>query len=126
MSFPVTLSKAGTAERLGRPGRPPTAPRPAPADYAAGNGTLTFAPGETSKSISVSVVGDLAIEPDETFDGHAVAPGERDDRDGSATGTIRNEDTQVPVIAARTRASCPRATSSTSRSPRPGRSATSG
>ncbi|MFN4257861.1 MAG: cellulose binding domain-containing protein [Gemmataceae bacterium] len=36
-------------------------------DYLATNGTLTFAPGETQKSIHVTVLGDTIVEPDETF-----------------------------------------------------------
>ena len=36
-------------------------------DYVAASGTLTFAPGETSKTISVTVNGDTAVEGDETF-----------------------------------------------------------
>ena len=36
-------------------------------DYEAGSGTLTFAPGETSKTIAVRVGGDVDVEPDETF-----------------------------------------------------------
>ena len=39
----------------------------APADYAASSGTLTFAPGETSKSVSVAVNGDTMDEHHETF-----------------------------------------------------------
>ena len=47
--------------------RPPTAPPPPPADYTATSGTLTFAPGELTKTITVPVVGDTTVEPDETF-----------------------------------------------------------
>lgn len=36
-------------------------------DYLAAGGTLSFAPGETSKLVSVMVVGDSEVEPDETF-----------------------------------------------------------
>src|SRR5205807_7778293 len=36
-------------------------------DYLAASGTVTFAPGQTSKTITVSVVGDKKVEPDETF-----------------------------------------------------------
>ena len=36
-------------------------------DYQAASGKLTFAPGETSKSILVPVKGDRLGEPDETF-----------------------------------------------------------
>jgi acetyl esterase/lipase len=36
-------------------------------DYAAGAGTLTFAPGETSKTILIPIIGDTTPEPDERF-----------------------------------------------------------
>src|SRR6185369_14341809 len=36
-------------------------------DYVAASGVLTFAPGESSKSITVLVNGDTVNEPDETF-----------------------------------------------------------
>ncbi|HKP71882.1 MAG TPA: Calx-beta domain-containing protein, partial [Pyrinomonadaceae bacterium] len=36
-------------------------------DYVATSGTLTFAPGETTKTIPVEIVGDAVEEPDEQF-----------------------------------------------------------
>ena len=39
----------------------------APGDYAAQSGTLNFAPGEATKTITVLVNGDAAFEADETF-----------------------------------------------------------
>jgi hypothetical protein len=36
-------------------------------DYLASSGTLTFAPGETAKTLTIAVIGDTMIEPDETF-----------------------------------------------------------
>jgi hypothetical protein len=36
-------------------------------DYLAASGTLTFAPGETTKTITIAVVGDTTPELDETF-----------------------------------------------------------
>lgn len=61
-------------------------------DYAAANGTVSFAPGETTATVTVAVAGDPAFEPDETFlltvtdaSGAAVA-------DGSALGTILDDD----------------------------------
>ena len=38
-----------------------------PADYTATSGTLSFAPGETSKIVTVLVAGDTAVELDETL-----------------------------------------------------------
>jgi hypothetical protein len=40
----------------------------APGDYAPISGTLTFAPLQTTRLISVAVVGDLIDEPDESFE----------------------------------------------------------
>ena len=36
-------------------------------DYVAKSGTLTFAPGETTKTITIEVKGDNKRESDETF-----------------------------------------------------------
>ena len=44
----------------------------APADYTSASGTVTFAPGDTSETVSVTVQGDALDEPDETLDGRAV------------------------------------------------------
>ena len=37
------------------------------ADYTSASGTLTFAPGDTTKPLKVSVLGDQLDEDDETF-----------------------------------------------------------
>jgi hypothetical protein len=68
----------------------------APSDFASASGTLTFATGETSKTITVGVVGDTAIEPDETFSVQLSNPVNTTIADGSATGTIKNDDTPKP------------------------------
>ena len=47
----------------------------------------------------MSVVGDLAIEPDETLTVTLANPVNATIGKGSAAGTIKNEDTQVPVVA---------------------------
>ena len=53
----------------GRLSRPPTArPRCAPGDYTAGTGTVTFAPGDTSETVSVQTNDDALVEGTETFD----------------------------------------------------------
>lgn len=69
-------------------------------DFTEASGTLTFAPGETSKVIGVSVRGDTDFEPDETFrvvlsnaTGATLGVAE-------ATGTILNDDAapELPTI----------------------------
>ena len=72
-------------------------------DYVAKSGTLTFAPGETLKQVSVTVLPDLIVEGNETFslsltgpDGTALAQGTiTDDDDGSALPTLTVEDIVV-------------------------------
>jgi chitinase len=70
------------------------------ADYTSASGTLTFNPGETSKSVSVSVRNDSTVEADETFfvnlsraSGAAIAV-------ARGTGTIRNDDGLVAAAFA--------------------------
>src|SRR5205823_451974 len=36
-------------------------------DYTAASGTITFLPGQTSKTLPIQVLGDATAEPDETF-----------------------------------------------------------
>ena len=64
----------------------------APSDYTATSGTLTFQPGETSQTISVSIKGDRKREPDETFTVQLSNAVGATIEDGSATVTIRNDD----------------------------------
>jgi hypothetical protein len=61
-------------------------------DYTAASGTLTFAPGETSKTITVFVSGDTAVEPNEAFTVTLSSPGGAEIGDGSASVTITNDD----------------------------------
>ncbi len=67
----------------------------APGDYAARTGTLTFAPGETRKSVFVTIVGDSTIEPDEVFRVLLSSPSGATIADSEAVGTIRNDDSPV-------------------------------
>ena len=71
-----------------------TAPAAAGADYTATSGTLAFAPGETSKSVSVAILDDSIDEGTEYFllrfsnpQGATLAAGERETQ-----GLIRNTD----------------------------------
>ena len=63
-------------------------------DYQPTSGTVTFAPGNTSQTIEVSVLGDTVLEPDETFTVNlsGASPGSVTILTPSATGTILNDD----------------------------------
>jgi len=61
-------------------------------DFQTATGTLTFAPGETQKSILVTVHGDLAAESDETFAVVLTNAVGAVIRTAQATGTIRDDD----------------------------------
>lgn len=62
------------------------------ADFTSATGTLSFKPGETSKTIQVTVIGDTSFEPDETFTVTLSNPVNATIGTGSATGTIQNDD----------------------------------
>lgn len=62
-------------------------------DYTPVSGTLTFAPGESSQTIQVPVLGDVVDESDETFTLILSNPVNGALADGEATGTIEDDDT---------------------------------
>lgn len=65
----------------------------APADYQSLSDTvLTFAPGQTSKSVTVNVVGDLIDEPNETYHLLLSSPTEATIADGDGLGKILDDD----------------------------------
>lgn len=69
------------------------------ADYTAASGTLTFASGETSKTVSVTVLVDTEDEQSETLSlTLSNAAGARL-ADAVATGTVTDEESQQPVRA---------------------------
>ncbi len=61
-------------------------------DYSATSGTLTFAPGQTTMTISVVVTGDRVDEPDETFTVNLSGPMNGTISDGVGVGTIVDND----------------------------------
>ncbi len=70
-------------------------------DYVAQTGTLTFAAGETSKVVRVQVTGDTAVEANETLKVNLTSPTGATIRDGSALGTIVNDDSATPCRRSR-------------------------
>jgi hypothetical protein len=70
----------------------------APSDYASANGTLTFNPGQTTKTVHVAVNGDTVREPDETLTLDLSNPVHAVLSDGQGLGTITNDD-PLPAVS---------------------------
>ncbi len=69
-------------------------------DYTAASGTLTFAEGESSKEIAVTISGDETVEADETFTiTLSNNTGDSEISDATGTGTITNDDQAIVTIA---------------------------
>ena len=70
----------------------------APADYTAASGSLTFTAGQTTKTVSVPVHGDLLDEIDEVFNLNLSVPSNATIADGAGVGTITDDDA-LPALA---------------------------
>ena len=68
-------------------------------DYTAASGTLTFAPGETSKTVTVNILGDTVDEDNETFTLNLSNPSNATIADGQGTGTITDDDTSLVSVS---------------------------
>src|SRR5213596_2536902 len=66
-------------------------------DYVAANGTLTFNPGDTTKTITVTVNGDTKFESNETFFVNLSGATNATIADGQGQGTIVNDDAQPSI-----------------------------
>ncbi|MCI0535950.1 MAG: hypothetical protein L0Z50_12060 [Verrucomicrobiales bacterium] len=73
-------------------------------DYTAASGTVTFVPGETTKTVRISVIGDSVIEPNETFNVILSNASGATISTGSATMTIVDDDTPPAVTIVATTA----------------------
>ena len=91
VDFAVTLSRAASAPVTVRYAtRDGTAKKRR--DYRKTSGTLSFAAGETSKTVSVAVLDDVHDEGTETFTLRLSKPKGAAIADGEAVGTIENAD----------------------------------
>ncbi|MET0551640.1 MAG: Calx-beta domain-containing protein, partial [Vicinamibacteria bacterium] len=96
--FTVTLSPAATQQAtLQYATAPGTAT--AGADYVAATGTVTFPPGQSSRTVSIPLVNDALDEDDETFLVNLTAPVGASVSDGQAQGTITDDD-PLPALTA--------------------------
>ena len=68
-------------------------------DYQAASGTVSFAPGALTRTVSVNVLGDATVEPDETFALNLSGAVGATLADGQAVGTIIDDD--APTLALR-------------------------
>ena len=91
VSVAVTLSSA-SAEAITVSYRTVDGTALAKSDYTATSGTLTFQPGETSRTISVAIKADRKREVNETFYVNLSNATGATIEDGSATVTILNDD----------------------------------
>jgi endoglucanase len=89
-TFTLTLSAASTSSV--RVNYSTAAGSAGPADFTTARGTVTFDPGQTSKTVAVSVLGDLLDEPDEDFTLTLSAPTNATLGRAEATGTILDDD----------------------------------
>ena len=69
-------------------------------DYVAANGTVSFAPGEISKTVSVVVNGDAVAEGDENFAINLSNPVGTRIADGQGVGTIATDDARPAAVVA--------------------------
>ncbi|HEY0073452.1 MAG TPA: Calx-beta domain-containing protein [Abditibacteriaceae bacterium] len=91
LTFTVTLSRASGQNILVNYATANGTAR-STSDYTASNGTLAFAPGETTKTFSVSIRGDAIVEADETL--YALLTGAINTTISKARGkgTVINDD----------------------------------
>jgi hypothetical protein len=66
-------------------------------DYQDAAGSLTFAPGETEKTVTVLVNGDRLAEPNETFVVNLSNPSSATIADGQAVGTIMDDEPRISI-----------------------------
>jgi len=66
-------------------------------DYRGKSGTLTFNPGDTTKTVAVKIINDTVPEPTESFSVQLSSPVNAAIADGVATVTINDDDAAGPV-----------------------------
>ncbi len=86
-----------------------TNPATVSSDFLSTKGNLTFAPGDTTKTVNVPIVGDYVPEADETFFVKLSSPVNAAISAGQDLGTITNDDfdTTPPTVSFTTSATAP-------------------
>ncbi len=97
--FTVTLSAAsGQTVTVNHATADGTATQPS--DYTNTSGTSTFTPGQTTRTITVPVVGEIVPEADETFFVNLSGATNATIADNQGLGTITNDDVPITVSPA--------------------------
>jgi uncharacterized repeat protein (TIGR01451 family) len=101
VDFTVTLSASSTQTVTVGYATSSASPATATADtdYQSTSGTVTFNPGETSKPVTITIKGDILVEPDETFFVNLSSPTSAVILDGQGLGTILDDDKANLVIS---------------------------
>jgi len=94
--FTVTLS-AASGQSVGVNYATADGTATQPADYTNTSGTLTFTPGQTTRTITVPVIGDVSPEANETFFVNLSGATNATIADNQGLGTISNDDVPVTV-----------------------------
>ena len=100
LAFSVTLDRA-TSAAVSVDYATSDGTAQAGSDYTAATGSVTFAPGETAKTVSVAVLDDSHDEGSETLTLTLTNPSGAYLADGVATGTIENTDAMPQAWIAR-------------------------
>src|SRR6266536_286181 len=91
MMFAVTLNKAYN-KKVTVQFTTQNGTATAGSDYDAKSGSITFTAGSTKQNISISIIGDKTVEPDETFKVNLSNAVNASIVKGTGTGTILNDD----------------------------------
>jgi hypothetical protein len=101
-SIMVTLLPANASETVTVAYTTGNGTATAGSDYVSASGTLSFLPGETMKSIPLSIVGDLAYEGDESFTLSLSNATQAIIEDAQGVITIQDNEIPPPVITSAT------------------------
>lgn len=94
--FTVTLS-AASGQSVGVNYATADGTATQPADYTSTSGSLTFTPGQTTRTITVPVIGETVPEANETFFVNLSGATNATIADNQGLGTITNDDVPVTV-----------------------------
>ena len=98
MTFTVTLSQVSSKEVRVNYATANDSAKTGDNDYKSKSGTLRFAPGETTKTISITINGDKKFESDENFKMKLSNAINAEFADSQGIGTILNDDASSSTI----------------------------